>query len=103
MPYENVSVLYLDVPFSSGTVKGFFGRSEDSSGGKIFRLGLIWCRMPEMTSDEAEGRFGDVADTVDSEDLAELQKDQTAGSKSLQETKKVQSPPSFNITYTNPS
>jgi hypothetical protein len=83
--YENVSVLYMDVPFSSGSIKGFFGTSDDSADGKIYRLGIIWCRLPEMTAEETEAQFTDTGDTVDSEDLAILQKDQTAGNKSLQE------------------
>jgi hypothetical protein len=75
--YEDVSVLYMDCPFSSGSIKGFFGRSDDGSDGKIFRLGIIWCRMPEMTTEEAEAQFADTGDTVDSEDLTLLQKDRT--------------------------
>ena len=84
--YENVAVLYMDVPFNSGTLKGFFGRSDDSSSGKVFRLGIIWGRVPEMTAEEAEAQFAATSDTVDSEDLAIIQRDQTAGSKALQET-----------------
>jgi hypothetical protein len=81
-----VRILYIDMPFNSGCIKGFFGRSDDSSDGKIFRLGIIWCRLPEITAEEAEAQFTDTGDSVDSEDLALLQKNQIAGSKSLQET-----------------
>lgn len=84
--YENVSVLYMDIPFNSGCIKGFFGRSDNISDGKIYRLGIIWCRLPEMTANEAEAQFTDTGDTVDSEDLALLQKDHTAVSRSLQKT-----------------
>jgi hypothetical protein len=73
--YEDVSVLYMDCPFSSGSIKGFFGRSDDGSDGKIFRLGIIWCRMPEMTPEESEAQFADTGDTVDSEDLTLLRMD----------------------------
>jgi hypothetical protein len=73
----------MDCPFSSGSIKGFFGRSDDGPDGKILRLGIIWCRMPEMTSQETEAQFADTGDTVDSEDLTLLQKDRT----NLRETK----------------
>lgn len=84
--YENVSVLYIDVPFSSGTLKGFFGRSDDSSAdGKIYRLGIIWARVKDTPPQESEAQYVNASDTVDSEDLASLQKDQKAGSQALQE------------------
>ena len=41
--------------------------------------------MPALTAADAEVPFADTGDTVDSEDLALLQKDQTAGTKSLQD------------------
>ena len=84
--YENVSVLYMDLPFNSGSIKGFFGRSDDGSDGKIYRLGIIWCRLPEINAEDAEVQFTDTGDAVDSEDLALLQKDQAFSSKSLKET-----------------
>lgn len=71
--YENVSVLFMDVPFNSGSVKGFFGRSDDSSDGKIYRLGIIWGRLPEVAADEVEVQFADTSDTIDREDLEETQ------------------------------
>lgn len=80
--YEDVKIQYIDLPFSSGTLKGFFGRSDDANG-KIFRLGIIWCRVDETTPADAEVTFTDSGDVVDGEDLALLQRDQTAGSKSL--------------------
>lgn len=73
--YEKVNVLYLDDPFSSGTLKGFFGRSDDGAEGKIFRLGIIWGRLPEVTAEEAEGQFLETTDTIDGEDRAILQTD----------------------------
>jgi hypothetical protein len=83
--YENVSVLYIDVPFSSGTVKGFFGRSDSGADGKIFRLGIIWGSMPEMTADESEAQFVDTMETVDSEDVAlMLQNDEEADNRALE-------------------
>jgi hypothetical protein len=81
--YEDVKVQYLDLPFNAGTLKGFFGRSDDYGEGKIFRLGLIWCRTVETTITDAEAAFTDSGDMVDGEDLALLQRDQTAGSRSL--------------------
>lgn len=44
--YESVSVLYMDLPFHSGSIKGFFGSSDDGSGGRIFRLGLTGAVCP---------------------------------------------------------
>lgn len=87
VPYENVGVTYLDVPFNPGTIKGFFGRSEDNSeSGKIWRLGIVWCRAGESVDDTAE-HFGDTGDVIDSEDFALLQKDQSTSTKSLEDTK----------------
>ncbi|KAI1181656.1 hypothetical protein F5B17DRAFT_436517 [Nemania serpens] len=84
--YENVSVLYIDVPFSSGTLKGFFGRSDSGADGKIFRLGIIWGSMPEMTAEESEAQFVDTTETMDSEDIAlMLQNDEEADNKALEE------------------
>lgn len=83
--YENVKVTYVDMPFNSGSIIGFYGKSDDSAEGKIHRLGLIWCNMPALTAADAEVPFADTGDTVDSEDFALLQKDQTAGTKSLQD------------------
>ncbi|KAI1321093.1 hypothetical protein F5Y16DRAFT_417104 [Xylariaceae sp. FL0255] len=80
--YESVNVLYIDVPFPMGTLKGFFGRSDDEGDGKIFRLGVIWGSLPETTGDEAEAEFLDTSDTVDSEDLALMS---TSNNRSLQE------------------
>lgn len=85
--YENVSVLYLDVPFNSGTIKGFFGRSEDTSqSGRIWRLGVVWCRTDGVSADNAGDQLGGAGDVIDSEDLALLQKDQSQGIKILQDT-----------------
>ncbi|KAJ5986739.1 hypothetical protein N7451_011104 [Penicillium sp. IBT 35674x] len=85
--YENVNVLYLDVPFNPGSIKGFFGRSDDSSqNSRIWRLGIVWCRTAEGAADDTTEHFGDAGDVIDREDLALLQKDQNAGSKMLQET-----------------
>jgi hypothetical protein len=81
--YEKVHVHYLDGPYNSGTIKGFFGRSDDNSG-KILRLGLIWGRVPEMSEDETHGQFVETADAVDGEDLALLQKEQIARNQTLQ-------------------
>jgi hypothetical protein len=78
--YEDVKVQYLDPPFNSGTLKGFFGRSEDESNGKIFRLGIIWGRASGTTAADEEAAFTDSGDVADGEDLMLLQ---TAGSKSL--------------------
>lgn len=80
--YESVNVLYIDVPFPLGTLKGFFGRSDDSGEGKIFRLGVIWGSLPEAIGDEVEQEFLDISDTVDAEDLALMS---TSNKKSLQE------------------
>ena len=78
--YENVSVLYLDVPFSLGSIKGFFGRSNDNAqSSRIWRLGLVWGRIAEEFVDDAAEHFGDTGNMIDSEDLALLQKDQTTG------------------------
>ncbi|KAJ6000014.1 hypothetical protein N7481_000423 [Penicillium waksmanii] len=86
VPYEMVNVIYLDVPFNPGTVKGFFGRSDDSSqNAKIWRLGIVWCRTAQPADDTTE-HFGDAGDMGDSEDLALLQKDQSTSTKSLQDT-----------------
>ena len=82
--YENVKVTYVDMPLSSGSIIGFYGRSDDGSDGKIYRLGIIWCKMPELTAADAEVPFADTGDTVDSEDFALLKKDQTDGTKTLQ-------------------
>lgn len=81
--YEKVHVHYLDGPYNSGTLKGFFGRSDDNSG-KILRLGLIWGRVPEATEEEAQGQFVETADAVDGEDLALLQKEQISRNQTLQ-------------------
>lgn len=81
--YEKVHVHYLDGPYNSGTIKGFFGRSDDNSG-KILRLGLIWGRVPEMSEDETHGQYVETADAVDGEDLALLQKEQIARNQTLQ-------------------
>lgn len=76
--YENVSVLYLDVPFSLGSIKGFFGRSNDNAqSSRIWRLGLVWGRIAEEFVDDTAEHFGDTGNMIDSEDLALLQKDQT--------------------------
>ncbi|KAI0147799.1 hypothetical protein GGR57DRAFT_475869 [Xylariaceae sp. FL1272] len=80
--YENVNVLYVDVPFPLGTLKGFFGRSDDETDGKILRLGVIWGSLPETVGDETEAEFLDTSDTVDSEDLALMS---TSNNKSLNE------------------
>ena len=42
--YRDHQVHYFDCPFSQGTLKGFFGRSIDSSaaGHGVLRLGFIW-------------------------------------------------------------
>jgi hypothetical protein len=80
--FEDVKIQYIDLPFSSGTLKGFFGRSDDEAG-KIHQLGIIWCRVDETKATDAEVTFTDSGDVVDSEDLASLQKDQTEGSKTL--------------------
>lgn len=41
--YEAVKTLFLDSAFSSGTLKGFFGRvSTDAEAGGIIRLGIVW-------------------------------------------------------------
>jgi hypothetical protein len=86
VPYENVNVSYLDVPFNPGTVKGFFGRSDDNSqSAKIWRLGIVWCRTAQPADDTTE-HFGDAGDMGDSEDLAILQKDQSTSTKSLRDT-----------------
>lgn len=69
--YEDVKVQFMDMPFNSGTIKGFFGRSEDAAAGKIYRLGIIWCRMDELKPDETETDFKNVRDSVDLDDLAE--------------------------------
>lgn len=82
--YESVKVSYLDMPFNSGSIIGFFGKSDDTDG-KIYRLGIIWCKMSEMKAEDAEVPFSSTGDTVDSEDFALLEKDQTAGTKSLQD------------------
>lgn len=87
VPYENVNVLYLDVPFNPGSIKGFFGRSDDDSQtSKIWRLGIVWCRAAEGAAADTAEHFGDAGDVIDSEDLALLQKDQNTGSKSLRDT-----------------
>ncbi|KAI1266124.1 hypothetical protein F5Y18DRAFT_435050 [Xylariaceae sp. FL1019] len=97
--YENVTVLYVDVPFPLGTLKGFFGRSDDEADGKILRLGVIWGSLPETVGDETETDFIDSSDTVDSEDLAlmsttnnkslhELQQKLAAAQKSLEDKEK---------------
>ncbi|KAF2743081.1 hypothetical protein M011DRAFT_529339 [Sporormia fimetaria CBS 119925] len=86
--YKDVNVTYIDAPFHSGSIKGFFGRSNDGTDGtegKIFRLGLIWCKMPEVKADEAESQFAAADDTVDSQDLAALRGDQSANSNALRE------------------
>ncbi|KAI8633210.1 hypothetical protein F5Y19DRAFT_294110 [Xylariaceae sp. FL1651] len=86
--YENVGVLYIDVPFSSGTLKGFFGRSDSGADAKIYRLGIIWGSMPELTAEESEAQFVDTRETLDSEDVAlMLQGDKEAGSKALEDLK----------------
>ncbi|KAF1924819.1 uncharacterized protein M421DRAFT_271364 [Didymella exigua CBS 183.55] len=83
--YEDVRVQYVDMPFNSGTIKGFFGRSVDGPDSKIYRLGLIWSRASKLTADEAEARFSEGIDVIDSEDFAELQKSQNTSAKSLQD------------------
>ncbi|EXJ55901.1 hypothetical protein A1O7_08832 [Cladophialophora yegresii CBS 114405] len=41
--YENIHTVYLDNAFSTGTLKGFFGRLDtNETNGGILRLGLIW-------------------------------------------------------------
>ncbi|RYN93450.1 hypothetical protein AA0119_g9487 [Alternaria tenuissima] len=80
--FEDVKIQYIDLPFSSGTLQGFFGRTDDQNG-KIYQLGIIWCRLAETKASDAEVAFTDSGDVVDSEDLASLQKDQTEGSKTL--------------------
>ncbi|KAH9874036.1 hypothetical protein IAQ61_004664 [Plenodomus lingam] len=82
--YEEVKVQYMDMPFNSGTIKGFFGRSDDSGDGKIYRLGVIWCRLDDLKPEEAEADFTTAEDVVDLDDLALLQKDQTTGNKALE-------------------
>lgn len=73
--YENVKVLYLDVPFNLGSIKGFFGRSDDDSKtSKIWRLGIVWCRNAEQPVEDMAMHAGDAGDVVDSEDLALLQR-----------------------------
>lgn len=79
--YENVNVAYFDVPFNSGTLKGFFGRSTTGANGKILRLGIIWGSMPATTAEESSAEFADSVETVDSEDFALMQNDQEAGNK----------------------
>ncbi|KAI1109969.1 hypothetical protein F5Y14DRAFT_444299 [Nemania sp. NC0429] len=77
--YENVNVAYFDVPFNSGTLKGFFGRSTTGADGKILRLGIIWGSMPATTAEESSAEFADSVETVDSEDVALMrQSDQEA-------------------------
>jgi hypothetical protein len=80
--FEDVKIQYIDLPFSSGTLKGFFGRSDDETG-KIHQLGIIWCRLAETNATDAEVTFTDSGDVVDSEDLMSLQKDQTDSNKTL--------------------
>lgn len=83
--YENVKVSYIDMPLSSGSIIGFYGKSDDGLDGKIYRLGLIWCKMPELTVADAEVPFADVGDTVDSEDFALLKQSQVDGEKTAKE------------------
>lgn len=42
--YKNVKTTYFDTPFQNGSLRGFWGRSEEKtvSGGAIWRLGLAW-------------------------------------------------------------
>ncbi|KNG51198.1 hypothetical protein DDE82_005910 [Stemphylium lycopersici] len=80
--FEDVKIQYIDLPFSSGTLQGFFGRTDDQNG-KIYQLGIIWCRLAETKASDDEVAFTDSGDVVDSEDLASLQKDQTEDSKAL--------------------
>ena len=75
--YANVNTVYVEMPFNSGTLKGFFGRSDDDSGG-IFRLGIIWCQLPELSAAEEETPFDVDADMelADDDDREELQEHQ---------------------------
>lgn len=75
--YVDINVLYVDMPFNSGTIKGFFRRSDDGPGGKIYRLGLIWCHLPELKVDEQEAPFNNKADLAmaDDEDRTQLEED----------------------------
>lgn len=75
----------MDMPFNSGTIKGFFGRSDDSADSKIYRLGLIWARSNKLDANETEVKFAETSDMVDSADFATLQKNQTAGTKNLED------------------
>ncbi|KAL9115746.1 MAG: hypothetical protein Q9227_000114 [Pyrenula ochraceoflavens] len=85
--YEKVGVLYLDVPFNSGTIKGFFGRSDDTSqSGRIWRLGVVWCRTNGDSGEGTGDQLGGAGDVIDSEDLALLQRDQSTGTKALRDT-----------------
>ncbi len=69
--YEQVKILYMDVPFQPGSIKGFFGRSDDGDDGKIYRLGIIW--SSETATSDVETELTDTIDTIDSEDLAQFQ------------------------------
>jgi hypothetical protein len=80
--FEDVKIQYIDLPFSSGTLKGFFGRSDDATG-KIHQLGIVWCRLAETNASDAEVTFTDSGDVVDSEDLVSLQKDQSDSNKTV--------------------
>ncbi|KAF2442344.1 hypothetical protein P171DRAFT_314280, partial [Karstenula rhodostoma CBS 690.94] len=40
--YNTIHITNVEVPLERGTVKGFFGRSNDDQDGCIWRLGLLW-------------------------------------------------------------
>jgi hypothetical protein len=85
VPYKDVKVQYMDMPFNSGSIKGFFGRSDDGEKSAIHRLGLIWARSDKSIPRDVETDFAASSDIVGSEDYAVLQKSQTAGTRSLED------------------
>ncbi|KAJ5150900.1 uncharacterized protein N7482_010152 [Penicillium canariense] len=92
VPYENVSVLYLDVPFNLGSMKGFFGRSDDApQSSKIWRLGILWCRSrtAEGPGEDTADHFGDTGDVIDSESLQDTQAKLTAAQVKLEALQKA--------------
>jgi hypothetical protein len=46
--YEKVENIYIDSPFHKGTLRGFFGRCDESDYHGIIRVGLIWGDLSEV-------------------------------------------------------
>ncbi|KAF2741957.1 hypothetical protein M011DRAFT_462809 [Sporormia fimetaria CBS 119925] len=52
--FESVEVVHYDGPIENGTLRGFFGRSDDTGEGTVWRLGLIWGKVEKSEEHEKE-------------------------------------------------